>query len=50
MEHTNTLRGQNAEFYYAKAGGIYSNHSALKGYMDFQKQFRISAVFLSSKA
>jgi hypothetical protein len=30
-EHTNTLRGQNAEFYYVKAGGIYSNHSALKG-------------------
>jgi hypothetical protein len=31
MKHTNTLRGQNAEFYYVKAGGIYSNHSALKG-------------------
>jgi hypothetical protein len=30
-EHTNTLRGQNAEFEYVKAGGIYSNHSALKG-------------------
>jgi hypothetical protein len=31
MEHTNTLSGQNAEFLYVKAGGIYSNHSALKG-------------------
>jgi hypothetical protein len=30
-EHTNKLRGQNAEFQYVKAGGIYSNHSALKG-------------------
>jgi hypothetical protein len=30
-KHTNTLRGQNAEFYCVKAGGIYSNHSALKG-------------------
>jgi hypothetical protein len=30
-EHTNTLRGQNAEFSYVKAGGIYSYHSALKG-------------------
>jgi hypothetical protein len=31
MKHTNTLRGQNAEFLYVKAGGIYSIHSALKG-------------------
>jgi hypothetical protein len=30
-EHTNTLRGQNAEFRYVKTVGIYSNHSALKG-------------------
>jgi hypothetical protein len=30
-EHINTLRGQNAEFLCVKAGGIYSNHSALKG-------------------
>jgi hypothetical protein len=30
-EHTNTLRGQNAKFYYVKAAGIYSNHSTLKG-------------------
>jgi hypothetical protein len=30
-EHINTLRGQNAELYYVKAGGIYSNHSTLKG-------------------
>jgi hypothetical protein len=31
MKHINTLRGQNAEFWYVKTGGIYSNHSALKG-------------------
>jgi hypothetical protein len=30
-EHTNTLRGQNAEFWYVKATRMYSNHSALKG-------------------
>jgi hypothetical protein len=30
-EHTNTLRGQNVEFWYVKAGGTYSNHWALKG-------------------
>jgi hypothetical protein len=29
-EHTDTLCGQNAEFWYVK-GGIYSNHSALEG-------------------
>jgi hypothetical protein len=28
-EHANTLCGQNAEFYYVKAGGRFSNHSAL---------------------
>jgi hypothetical protein len=26
MEHTDTLCGQNAEFWYDKAGGTYSNH------------------------
>jgi hypothetical protein len=26
-EHTNTLRGQNVEFFYVKAGGTYSNQS-----------------------
>jgi hypothetical protein len=25
-EHTNTLCGQNAEFWYVKAGGTYTNH------------------------
>jgi hypothetical protein len=30
MEHTNTLCGENVEFKYDKAGGIYSNHNALK--------------------
>jgi hypothetical protein len=30
-EHTHTLHGQNAEFYYVKAGGTYSDHWALKG-------------------
>jgi hypothetical protein len=32
-EHTNTLCGQNAEFWYVKAGGAYSNHWALMGYI-----------------
>jgi hypothetical protein len=31
MEHTNTLRGQNAEFWYVKTSGTYNNHRALKG-------------------
>jgi hypothetical protein len=26
MEHIDTLCGQNAEFYYIKAGGTYTNH------------------------
>jgi hypothetical protein len=30
-ENTGTLCGQNAEFYYVKAGGTYSNHWALRG-------------------
>jgi hypothetical protein len=30
-EHTDTLCGQYVEFRYVKAGGIYSNHWALKG-------------------
>jgi hypothetical protein len=30
-EHTNTLCGQNAEFWYVKVRGIYRNHSAVKG-------------------
>jgi hypothetical protein len=25
-EHTDTLCGQNAEFWYVKAGGTYTNH------------------------
>jgi hypothetical protein len=29
-EHTDTLRGQNAEFWYVKESGIYSNEWALK--------------------
>jgi hypothetical protein len=28
--HTNTLCGQNAEFYYITVGGTYSNHWTLK--------------------
>jgi hypothetical protein len=31
MEHRDTLCGQNTEFQYAKAGGIYSDQGALKG-------------------
>jgi hypothetical protein len=30
-EHANTLRGQNFESQYVKAGGTYSNRLALKG-------------------
>jgi hypothetical protein len=30
-KHKNTLWGQNEEFRYVKAGGIYSNQWALKG-------------------
>jgi hypothetical protein len=30
-EHANTLRGQNSESQYVKAGGTYSNRLALKG-------------------
>jgi hypothetical protein len=30
-EHTDTLCGQNAEFWYVKAGGTYTNHWALEG-------------------
>jgi hypothetical protein len=30
-EHTDTLCGQNAEFWYVNAGGMYSDHWALKG-------------------
>jgi hypothetical protein len=29
-EHTDTLYGQNAAFWYVKAGDVYSNHSALR--------------------
>jgi hypothetical protein len=29
-EHINTLCGYNAEFYYGKAGGLYSDHCVLK--------------------
>jgi hypothetical protein len=31
MEHTGTLCGYNAEFWYVKAGGTYSDHGALNG-------------------
>jgi hypothetical protein len=31
MEHTSTLCGQNAGFWYVKTGGKYSNHSSLEG-------------------
>jgi hypothetical protein len=31
-EHTNTLFGQNAEFWCVKAGGTYTNHQAFKGF------------------
>jgi hypothetical protein len=31
IKHTDTLCGQNAEFWYIKAGGAYSDRWALKG-------------------
>jgi hypothetical protein len=31
MKHANTFYDENAEFYYVKADGMYSNHPALKG-------------------
>jgi hypothetical protein len=31
MEYTDTLCGQNTEFWYVKAGGTNSNHWVLKG-------------------
>jgi hypothetical protein len=34
MKHKNKPCGQNAEWYYVKAGGIYSNHWALNGQID----------------
>jgi hypothetical protein len=30
-EHTDTLCGQNVEFWYVEEGGTYSNHWASKG-------------------
>jgi hypothetical protein len=30
-EHTDTVCGQDAEFWYVKTGGAYSNHRVLKG-------------------
>jgi hypothetical protein len=30
-EHTDTLCGENAEYWYVKARGTYTNHWALKG-------------------
>jgi hypothetical protein len=32
-EHTDALCGQNAEFWYVKAGGIYSDHWVLMGFI-----------------
>jgi hypothetical protein len=40
-EHTDTLCGQNVEFWYVKAGGTYSDHWALKvNINDFLHTFR----------
>jgi hypothetical protein len=46
MEHTNTLCGQNAEFWYAKAGGTYSNHWALEGLFPQQPSHFCSHVMV----
>jgi hypothetical protein len=35
MEHTNTLCGQNIEFWYVKAGGTHRYHWILKDHLPF---------------
>jgi hypothetical protein len=43
MEQRNTLCGQNAEFYYVKAGDTYSNRWGFKGsIMTLTDKFKIS--------
>jgi cysteine sulfinate desulfinase/cysteine desulfurase-like protein len=37
-EHTDTLCGQNAEFWYVNAGGTNSDNWAVKGYITFRSQ------------
>jgi hypothetical protein len=45
-EHTNTLRGQNSESQYVKAGGSYSNRLALKGFKSLGDVQNIKERFL----
>jgi hypothetical protein len=44
MKHKNTSCGQNAEFYYVKSGGTYSNNRALKGEALFLAYYFDSSV------
>jgi hypothetical protein len=39
MEHAHTLCGQNAEFWYVKNCGIYSNHLDLKGWTNWNNNY-----------
>jgi hypothetical protein len=39
MEHTDTLCGQNVEFYYVQVGGTYSDHGGLKGLPSYRWTF-----------
>ena len=41
-KHINTLCGQNAEFLNVTAGGIYSDHWALEGYMSIIKTSQLT--------
>jgi hypothetical protein len=43
-EHTDTLCGQNAEFWYVKAVGTYSNHWALRGWHGLLSQGIVISV------
>jgi hypothetical protein len=37
-EHTDTLRGHDAEFWYIQAGGMYSDHWARRGKFDYESR------------
>jgi hypothetical protein len=41
-KHINTLCGQNTEFVNVKAGGTYSDHSALEGYTSVIKTSQLT--------
>jgi hypothetical protein len=47
MKHTSRLRGKNAELYYVKAGGTYSNHWTLKQLSSRSKNFPLMGLDFS---